>query len=393
MLELLWLLLPVAAASGWFAARRSSNRSREGETYRTSSPSSYIKGLNFLLNEQQDKAIDFFIKMLEIDSETVETHLALGNLFRRRGEVDRAIRIHQNLIARPTLSRDQRAQALLELGQDYMSAGLYDRAENLFAELVELNLFVEQALGNLKVIYQQEKDWEQCLKVAKRLEQVTGRSLRTERAHYYCELSELAAARGDSALAAAYLKKAQICDQYLVRVTLLQGRMEMARSSWKPAIRTLRRVERQDAAYLPEILEPLNRCYREMDQQAEYVDYLRKLLQAHPLPAIALELAACIEAQQGGAQAIEFLIDYLREQPSLEVVERLLRLLASDSERTLQGNAGQLLQGALQSLLEGQPGYQCSQCGFSMKTLHWQCPSCKSWSRVKPVGGFEEERR
>src|SRR4030065_2811850 len=138
MLQLLLLLLPIAAISGWITGYRH-KKSTEIEANPSLIPHDYFLGLNYLINEQPDKAVDVFIKMLEVNTDTVETHLALGNLFRRRGEVDRAIRIHQNLIARPSLRREQRSQALLELGQDYMQAGLLDRAESLFKELIELD--------------------------------------------------------------------------------------------------------------------------------------------------------------------------------------------------------------------------------------------------------------
>ena len=186
MLELIIILLPIAAASGWLVARRGYEK-REQKPLQDCSPA-YFKCLNYLLNEQPDKAIDVFIKLLEVDSDTVETHMALGNLFRRRGEVERAIRIHQNLIARPSLSRQQRAQALLELGQDYMRAGLFDRAENLFVELAETKLYNKQALTNLLEIYQQEKDWAKAVAIGRRLSR-QNRELRPQLAHFECELA------------------------------------------------------------------------------------------------------------------------------------------------------------------------------------------------------------
>jgi len=167
MLNLLWLLLPVAAASGWWVARHTELVSQARK--KSSLTSDYFKGLNYLVNEQPDKAIEVFIRVVEVDSETIETHLALGSLFRRRGEVDRAIRIHQNLIARPSLNREQRTQALLELGQDYMNAGLLDRAESLFLELVELDAHTVRALQLLADIYEQEKDWQACLDIVEQL--------------------------------------------------------------------------------------------------------------------------------------------------------------------------------------------------------------------------------
>ena len=197
MVDLWWLLipvalLPVAALSGWLAARRSQN---VGPSVSTGGlRSNYFRGINYLLNEQPDKAIEAFIRVLEVDSETVETHLALGNLYRRRGEVDRAIRIHQNIIARPTLRADQRNEALLELGNDYMRAGLLDRAENLFRELCDTDGYTVPALRQIIDLYQQEKDWDQAIVCARRLAGVSGEPLGRVIAHYYCEQAGTCAA-------------------------------------------------------------------------------------------------------------------------------------------------------------------------------------------------------
>src|SRR3990167_5526083 len=183
MINLWPLLLPAAACSSWWLARRH-YLTKEGQMENQLSRE-YVVGLNYLLNEQPDKAVDVFIKLLEVDSETVETHLALGSLFRRRGEVDRAIRIHQNLIARPQLSLFQRKEALMALGQDYMSAGVFDRAEHIFLEVVELAGDREvNSLRGLLAIYQQEKAWEKALDVIQKVEGGTGRSMHFELAHY-----------------------------------------------------------------------------------------------------------------------------------------------------------------------------------------------------------------
>lgn len=198
LFETLFLLLPVAALSGWIMGRRpfSKKDSRCADI-----PLDYLKGLNLLLDEQPDKAIDLFIQMLEVNNDTVETHLALGSLFRRRGEVDRAIRIHQNLIARPTLLPAQRAHALFELGQDYMKAGLFDRAETLFGELVESIPHSEQALEYLLDIYQQEKDWANAIKIAQRIGVKTGKTFAPLISHFYCEQAEVAYKQGEPARA------------------------------------------------------------------------------------------------------------------------------------------------------------------------------------------------
>lgn len=386
MMELLWLLLPVAAASGWVAAKRSSSSRKAAVTDRTPG---YFSGLNYLLNEQPDKAIDVFIKMIEVDSETVETHLALGNLFRRRGEVDRAIRIHQNLIARPSLSRDQRAQALLELGQDYMKAGLFDRAESLFSELGEMNMFQAQALENLLTIYQQEKDWDKCLQVAKRLGQRSGVSRRKVCAHYYCELAEEARTRKDLVKASQLLKKAQLSDEECVRATMLQGRIEMLNGSAKGALRLFKQVERQDSDYLSEVLPFIIECYRLQGNPEEMNRYLRQLYERHPVISVALAMTDLIQESEGGEAAIRFLAEYLHHHPSLEGLDRMLSLMlgsgSDDSRESLQ-----IQQRIVEKMLENRAAYQCGSCGFSAKTLHWQCPSCKSWGSIKPCLEFDE---
>ena len=216
--DFLWLLLPLAAASGWLAGWYGKRR-RESVAAADDLRSNYFKGINYLLNEQPDKAIEAFIKVLEVDSETVETHLALGNLYRRRGEVDRAIRIHQNLIARPNLESEQRSEALLELGHDYLSAGLLDRAENLLQELADGGDYRVQALRQLIDIYEQEKDWSKAIACGHLLEKVTGNHLSPVIAHYQCELAERLRESGEADAALEMVNKAQAIHDRCHRVT------------------------------------------------------------------------------------------------------------------------------------------------------------------------------
>ncbi len=389
-MEWLLLLLPVAAASGWVAAKRSEKTTPE-DTPGSDPRAAYFRGLNFLLNEQPDKAIDVFIRMLEVDSDTVETHLALGNLFRRRGEVDRAIRIHQNLIARPTLNRDQRAQALLELGQDYMRAGLFDRAESLFSELVEMSLFLEQALRGLKTIYQQEKDWEKCLSVSGQLEAKSGESLGAERAHYYCELAEVARGANDTAGALAYLRQAQSADADCVRATILQGEMESAKGDCRSAIKTFRKVEQQDPAYIAEILPGLAGCYARVGARKDWTAFLESALAKTHATPVMLALARVIQDDQGAADAVTFLTERLRAAPSLEGLNRLISLHSSSGHG--DGDVLAILHELVGHLLANRPGYQCQRCGFAAKTLHWQCPGCKAWGSIRPTTDLNCELR
>jgi lipopolysaccharide biosynthesis regulator YciM len=384
MHEFLWLLLPVAAASGWWAARRSAQKEKALCVDRDPA---YFRGLNYLLNEQPDKAIDIFIKLLEVDSETVETHLALGNLFRRRGEVDRAIRIHQNLIARPTLSREQRALALLELGQDYMRAGLFDRAESLFSELVEMGQHRGRALANLKEIYQQEKDWNRCLEVARQLESVSGHSHGTEIAHYHCEQAEEALQAGDSASAWAFTRKALGEDRRCVRATLLQGEMECSRNELRAAIKCYKQVVQQDPDYLSETLPRLMDCHRQLGSQAELTDYLRGLYRERNDTRVMLAFAEVLQGGAGAVEAERLVAEHLQHHADLMGLERFIELKRNDAASGTPQDTLDILQQLVHRLLERRPAYQCSRCGFSARRLHWQCPGCKGWGTVRPVMG------
>jgi len=391
MTELLWLLLPVAAASGWVAARRSLRRAA------TTPPQAgaglqpdYFRGINYLLNEQPDKAIEAFIRVLEVDSETVETHLALGNLYRRRGEVDRAIRIHQNLIARPTLREAQRQEALLELGYDYMSAGLLDRAENLFQELSETDGYTIEALRQVIDVYEQEKDWDNAIASARRLERATGDDLGGVIAHYYCERAELAQQRHNLREALEQAELALESHPACVRASLLMGDILVARQAFDHAIEAYRRVESQDADFLPEAVARLERCYAAAGRRAELTPYLHDLLGRYGGVSVTLTLAELKREREGAAAAAAFIGEQLRKRPSVRGLDRLLELeleLAGEPPperltivKTLTGR-----------LLEDRPEYKCRHCGFPAKSLYWQCPACKHWNTIKPIQGLEGE--
>jgi len=383
---LLFLLLPLAALSGWWIGRRSRSGKEEGGVL----PGRYLKGLNYLLNEQPDKAIDLFIEMLDVDTDTVETHLALGSLFRRRGEVDRAIRIHQNLIARPTLSQEQRALALAELGQDYMRAGLLDRAETLFQELVESPPHRSTALHQLRDIYEQEKDWDKAIEVIRRLEQTTGKGMRDIVAQYYCEKAEQARRQGENAAAQKLLKRALTEDRQCVRASLLEGDIAADGGDWRAAVRAYRRVEEQDAEYLPEVVEPLTRCYRELDRMDEMVSFLRRNLAEHGGISLMLALAELIRQDQGDETAADFIKESLKERPSVRGMDRLIELHLSGTPDAIREKL-QVLKDVTDQLIANKPVYKCQQCGFTGRSLHWHCPGCKSWNTVKPIHGVEGE--
>ncbi len=384
---LLVLLLPVAAASGWWAAKRS--RERALEPRRWMHPD-YFKGLNYVLNEQPDKAIEVFVKMLEVDSETVETHLALGNLFRRRGEVDRAIRIHQNLIARPTLNRNQKAQALLELGMDYMRLGILDRAEGLFAELVASDMLTEQAFTYLLDIYQQEQDWPKAIMTANRLEATTGQHLSPVIAQFYCELAGTSLVKNDEKSAKNNLKRALNLDPGCVRASLIEGAMQQRSGNYRAALKAFRRVEKQDPEYLSEIIPPLQDCYKALGRLDGYITYLHELLETYGGITPLLYLTDLIAEIRGETEAIRLISDELHKRPTVRGVDHLLKYAISKADGDLHKNL-QTIQELTTRLIEEGPVYKCRNCGFDAKHIHWYCPGCKKWNTVKPVHGVHGE--
>ncbi len=386
-LEILFLLLPAAAFSGWWLGRRGAHE--EPAASGGGIPPDYLKGLNYLLNEEPDKAIALFIEMLEVNRDTVETHLALGSLFRRRGEVDRAIRIHQNLIARPTLNHAQRAHALFELGQDYMRAGLLDRAEALFNELIDSGPHTEAALRYLLGIYEQERDWHKAIETARKLETRSGSSCAERIAHYYCELAELEHRQGEIVRALRTLRRALTEDRNCVRASLLEGRLEQERGDHKDALRAYRRVEQQDPEYVPEIIEPVQACLHQLGRDAEARAWLHEI-QARHGGISAVLAAADIIARDDTQAAIDYIIDYLKRRPSVRGMDHLIGLSMERSHGAAHDNL-KLLKDITDLLLADKPVYTCRSCGFAGKTLHWQCPGCRKWNTIKPVHGVEGE--
>ncbi len=388
MYELLWLLLPVAAASGWYLSKLTQKNSAQPSTF--GMRNAYFRGLNYLLNEQPDKAIEVFVKILEVDSETVETHLALGNLFRRRGEVDRAIRIHQNLIARPALSKAQRAEALLELGQDYMRAGLFDRAESIFLELIGMREHADAARSHLLDIYQQEKDWENAISVVRSLTTLSERERQLLIGQFYCELAEEAASNSDLRKAQQMLRKAVNADPNCVRASIAQGNLAIRREDFKTAVRAFRRVEEQDQAYLPEVISPLKACYEKLGDHESFIGFLRRTQQHYQGVSVLLALAEEIRRTKDDAEATAYLVEQLGKKPSVRGLDWLLETNLERAEGKSRENL-QVLRQITQALLEHKPVYTCTRCGFSAKSLHWQCPSCKNWSSIRQIQGVEGE--
>lgn len=375
-----FLLLPLAAASGWIIGRRGGERHSDTQVSRLST--TYFRGLNYLLNEQQDKAIELFLQIAELDKDTFETQVALGHLFRRRGEVDRAIRLHQSLAQRPGLNDAQKVQALLALGEDYMKSGLLDRAETVFSDLVALDL-APLALKHLIGIYQAERDWAKAIENARRYETATGEPMGRLIAQYECELADRCRAAGDTPGARAAVARAYEADANSVRAGMLEGRIEVDAGNTTAAIRAFERVARNDPDYLPEILPALLTCYDAVGDATGARAFLAEMCEHYRGIAPVLALTRMVEAQDGVAAARTYLARQLKDRPSVRGEAALIDL-------TLAENADPLatlhdLKHITDQLLVRNPSYRCTRCGFGARSHHWQCPSCKEWGSVKPL--------
>ncbi len=386
-------LLVVAVAIGWWLGRR------EGQgTARTSQPPAlardYFVGLNYLLNDQQDRAIETFIRALEVNSDTIETHLALGNLFRTRGEADRALKIHQNLLARPTLTAEQSDRVQLELSRDFLALGLLDRAERLLQGLVrdsqddELRNAARRLLVDL---LEREGEWQAALDVALPRLVRQHDDIRRAAAHWLCELAEQERQSASPVLARRHLRQALATDPHCVRANLLLAAMEHDTGQYKPAIRLLRRIPDQDPAFSPTILEPLTRAYRLLDDEEGLIRCLQELLEQAPSTSVITRLAETLRHHQGNDRdALGLVTVHLDRAPSLGAVHYLLTLY----RHTTQGEEDErlaLLQRHIHTLVQALPRHRCRRCGFSGERLHWQCPRCRSWGTTKPITGSEGE--
>jgi lipopolysaccharide biosynthesis regulator YciM len=378
--EIWWLLgIPFFFALGWIAARVDI---KQLVSESRSLPRGYFRGLNFLLNEQPDKAIDAFIEIVKLDPETADMHFALGNLFRRRGETERAIRVHQNLLSRPDLPVEQQVHAQYELGMDYLKAGLLDRAEETFNLLVDTQYAV-QARRALLEIFQREKEWRRAIKAAEGLQESGAGALNKEIAQFYCELAQDALVHMDTNEAMAMLDKALQADRKSVRATMLQGDALLAQGDIEGALKAWRRVEQQSVPHVALVAARLMDGYRKVGRAQEGVNLLRAYLQeASSIDLIEVVFKAVIELD-GVDAAKQLVVEELRRNPTLLGLDKLLEARLMDApahvweELSMVKN---LVHGYTQKLAR----YQCSHCGFKARQFYWQCPGCSRWDTYPP---------
>ena len=379
-IDLWWLLaLPAFFVMGWVAARIDiKHLVRESRAL----PRSYFRGLNFLLNEQPDQAIEAFLEAARLDTETLELHFALGSLFRRRGEMDRAIRVHQNLVDREGLTDEQRLHALAELGQDYLKAGLLDRAEDIFLKL-RGTARDEEALKFLLEIYQQEKEWAKAIATAESLPGHAEHLWQKEIAEFHCELASAELLHGQTDEAKRQLALALEANRKCVRANILQGDVAWQQGDADGAIDAWKRVESQNPVYLALVAEKLVEAYRHQGKVEQARQLLRGYLERHSSLDL-LDVVVRVEQELGGIEAAYKLVrDELRRNPTLLGLDKLLEsqiLLAPPERRADLELIKNLIHGHTRRVAR----YGCNSCGFKARQFYWRCPGCGGWETYPP---------
>ncbi|AUT67622.1 MULTISPECIES: lipopolysaccharide assembly protein LapB [Paraburkholderia] len=385
-LDLWWLLvIPVAFAFGWVAARYDLKALLSESS---NLPRSYFRGLNFLLNEQPDQAIDAFIEVVKLDPETIELHFALGNLFRRRGETDRAIRVHQNLLSRADLPVNERDHALYELGQDFLKAGLLDRAEETFKAL-QSGDYALGAQRSLLTIYQIEKDWNKSIDTARRLETMGAASLDKEIGHFHCELAQEALQQKKPDEARCQLDLALKAYPQNVRATILFGDVDAAAGEHEKAIAQWLHVEQQNAAYLPLVAEKLMKAYEALGRQEDGADLLTSWVDRYPSNDLLDVAYQHVSALRGPEAAHALARTQMQKSPNLAGMTRLLEAQQAVAEEPRRSEL-ELMRTLIRQRTKNLPRYTCQNCGFRARLFYWQCPGCSGWEsyaprRVEPI--------
>ena len=381
---LLAALFIIMAASGFFF-KVYSDRDRELPP-RISAD--YIRGLNLVLSRRTDEALELFVQMAKVDDDTLETHFALGHLFRRRGEVERAIRVHQNLLARPTLNEAQRHQAVFSLAEDYLGAGLYDRAEQLFAEIIDSPTVAQAALEKLVYIYEREREWGKAIEAQRKIEMLTGEKS-PQVAHYHCELAEAARLEGNLELARTHLKNTIRSETGALRGTLIRAALAKAEGDHSQAVDLYEQVLTNNRYFMVDVLPALLDSYRQLGQLDQFERYIERWIAREPAVSRDVAYATIIGDLHGSAVLERCVESFVLEHEILASLVNAPELKSLPAERRRE--AISRIAAGLRQIALSSARYRCSNCGYSTQRFIWYCPSCKLWETMRPIQSLQLE--
>lgn len=343
----------------------------------------YLKGLNFLLNEQTDQAVEHFLEMVRVDSTTIETHFALGNLFRKRGEVNRAIRIHQNIIARPDISNEQRNHAFYSLARDYQHAGLLDRAEVLFIRLSDKSEYKLQSLSNLIGIYEQEKEWQKAIDASQKSYKINNdNSFELQISHYICELAEEEIVDKNYKKANLLLKSIKNNKKKTLRLELVSAKIALILGDFDSATNVYFDILTKNSYLITESLPLLFDMYNKQNKLLEFDSKLILILKKHAKMTNFVAYTAIVNGIKGSGAIDQCVEKYIQDDNALSAFIDANEVFQANSSTKVEA-VTKIRQG-LKILATSNPRYQCNECGFSSQKLLWQCPSCKQWETQRP---------
>ena len=381
--DLSWLLLglPITFVLGWFASRIDLRQLRFENRQ---APKAYFKGLNYLLNEQQDKAIDAFIEAVQNDPDTSELHFALGNLFRRRGEYDRAVRVHEHLLSRGDLGRVDRERAQHALALDFLKAGLLDRAEQALQRL-EGTPFEAEARLALLAIYERSSDWSLAAAIADKMDRAAQGDFSTRQAHYLCEQAATLLGKGQTEEARSLLQRAIATAPHAARARIDLAAMQQASGDHAAAFSTLRTMGEATPAALPLAAARLAQAASSSQQPQAALDLLTSSYATSPSLDVLEAIVALTASGTGdNEQARTWYVKHLEREPSLVAAAKWIA-----GEKLEHEQFHPQVQRALDHAVKPLTRYRCAACGFEARQHFWQCPGCQTWDSY-PARRVEE---
>ncbi|SET81280.1 lipopolysaccharide assembly protein LapB [Thalassotalea agarivorans] len=387
MLELLFLLLPVAMAYGWFMGRNSVKQNRHSEKQDLSSK--FSTGLNYLLSNQQDEAIDYLLEALNLEDDTVEAHFAMANLFRKRGELDRALKIHEHLVLQKHLPNQYKHQAIFELAKDFYTAGLYDRAEAMFVRLLKVKQYRSRSLDFLLQIYQSTKDWQLGIALERIVRKVNDKKLKHGLANFYCEIASGHMAKDENIEALEALEKALDLDPLSCRSNQLMANIYEKNEQYQQAIDKYVAIYDQDKEYFPDVIDAMQACYEALDEEDKFIAELKRMHDETGSASLLIKYAQFIEQRQGTHKAASIMLSAMKRRPTISGFKHFVNMQASSEAES--GEQLAVIKELISAYLSDKHRYNCRNCGFNSSVHYWSCPSCHEWEQLKPVRGFEGE--
>ncbi|RHW77108.1 lipopolysaccharide assembly protein LapB [Colwellia sp. RSH04] len=388
MIELLFLLLPVAMAYGWFMGRNSVKQNQQTEKQDLSIK--YSTGLNYLLSNQQDKAIDSLLDALKVEDDSVEAHFAMANLFRKRGELDRALKVHEHLVRLGGLPTKAKQQAVFELGKDFLSAGLYDRAEKMFSKLLKSKTYGLKSISYLLQIFQSTKDWQQGLSHKKQIIKVNDKRQLHTLANFYCELATTAFEQDKFIDVIELLEEALALDPNSCRANWLMAKIYENHEQCEQAAQCYQEIYEQDKEFFPDVIAQMQACYTRLDDLESFYKFIKKVYDETASSSALITYLNYIQEKHGHKKAKEFILTALKRRPTIRGFQHFIKMQMSQSDN-VDNTSLDLIKELISEYISIKHRYSCRTCGFNSSTHYWSCPSCHEWEQLKPVRGLEGE--